>query len=153
MEMQKRFSHLINRLNLLGNLISNAIATNKFLRYLTKNWKPKVTAIKKAKNLETLGLTALFGKLEEHEQELNFQDKYENNLEKKKKNKESHKEEVVKSKSLKASSSKSSKEEKSKNSDSSDDEISDDEEMGLFVRKYNWYVHKKIELNISTIIS
>ena len=59
-EMQKRFSHLINRLNLLGNLISNAIATNKFLRYLTKNWKPKVTAIKEANNLETLDLTTLF---------------------------------------------------------------------------------------------
>ena len=30
----------------------------------------------------------------------------------------------------------------SKDSDYSDDEIFDDEEMGLFVKKYNWYVWK-----------
>ena len=37
-KMQKRFSYLINSLNLLGNHISNVIATNKVLRFLNRNW-------------------------------------------------------------------------------------------------------------------
>ena len=82
--MQKRFSHLINRLNLLDNPISNFIATNKVLRCLTRNWQPKVTVIKEANNLAIPDLISLFGKLEEHKQELNFLDKHEKKLEKKK---------------------------------------------------------------------
>ena len=84
-QMQKRFSHLINRLNLLGNPISNGIPTNKVLRCLTRNWQPKVTAIKEANNLTTLDLTTLFGKLEEHEQELNYLGKHERTLRKRRK--------------------------------------------------------------------
>ena len=75
-QMQKRFSHLINLLNLLGNDISNAISTNKVLRCLTRNWQPKVMAFKEANNLATLDLTTLFGKLEEHEKELTCLDKH-----------------------------------------------------------------------------
>ena len=105
------FSHLINRLNLLGNPISNAISTNKVLRFLIRCWQPKISVIKEANNLETLDLTALFGKLEEYEQELNCLDKYKKKLDKKKKNKESHKEEVMNFIALMASSSKSSKHE------------------------------------------
>ena len=101
-QMKKRFSHLINYLNLLGNPISNAIATNKVLRCLTKNLKSKVTTIKEANNLATLDLTTLFGNLEE--QEINCLDKHEEKLEKKKKEKGVVKEEVLKSKALKASS-------------------------------------------------
>ena len=35
-DMRKRFSHLINRLNALGNPVSNEIATNKVLRCLSR---------------------------------------------------------------------------------------------------------------------
>ena len=59
---------------------------------------PKVTAIKEANNLATLDLIALFGKLEEHEQELNCLDKHEKKLDKKKKEKGVIKEKVLKSK-------------------------------------------------------
>lgn len=45
-DMQKRFIHLISRLNALANLISNFIATNKVLRCLNREWQPKVTTIK-----------------------------------------------------------------------------------------------------------
>ncbi|XP_050878341.1 uncharacterized protein LOC127082159 [Lathyrus oleraceus] len=44
--MKKRFTHIINQLNDLGKPISNNIATNKVLRYLNREWQPKVTAIK-----------------------------------------------------------------------------------------------------------
>lgn len=69
-DMQKRFTHLINRLNSLGKPVSNEIATNKILIYLNMEWQSKITAIKEAKNLLTLDTTTLFGKVEEHEQEL-----------------------------------------------------------------------------------
>lgn len=36
--MQKRFTHLVNRLNALGKPVSNKIATNKVLRYLNREW-------------------------------------------------------------------------------------------------------------------
>ncbi|XP_050888844.1 uncharacterized protein LOC127094005 [Lathyrus oleraceus] len=35
-DMQKRFTHIINRSNALGNLVSNVIATNKVLRCLNR---------------------------------------------------------------------------------------------------------------------
>ncbi|XP_050919464.1 uncharacterized protein LOC127137007 [Lathyrus oleraceus] len=110
--MQKRFTHLINKLNDLGNRISNAIATNKVLRCLNREWKPKVTVIKEANNLKALDLTALFGKLEEHEQELTCLEKYEKEHEKKM-NKEKGKDKVEEKKSiaLKTSSFKSSRNE------------------------------------------
>jgi hypothetical protein len=68
--MQKKFVYLINRLHALGKPIPNEVSTNKVLRCLSRNWQPKVTAIKEANDLTTLNLTTLFGKLEEHQQEL-----------------------------------------------------------------------------------
>ena len=105
-EMQKRFSHLINRTNTLGKPVPNEIATNKVLRCLNREWQPKVTAIKEANNLTTLDLTTLFGKLEEHEQELTCLEKHEKKHEKKlKKEKGKDKEVEKKSIALKTSSS------------------------------------------------
>lgn len=86
-DMQKRPTHLINRLNALSKHISNEIATNKFLRCFNREWQPKVTAIEEANDLLTLDITTLFGKLEEHEQELICLEKYEKKI-KKEKNKE-----------------------------------------------------------------
>ena len=137
-DMQKRFVHLTNRLNALGKPVSNETATNKILRCLSREWQPKVTAIKEANDLTTLTITTLFGKLEEHQQELESLEKYEN---KSKKEKNIDKEGEKKSIALMASSSKSSQKEQSDN-DSSSDEDSDDEEMVLFVRRYNRFIRK-----------
>ena len=63
---KKNTINLINRLNALGMPISNAFATNKVLRCLTRSKQPKVTAIKEANDLTTLDLTTLIGKFEEH---------------------------------------------------------------------------------------
>ena len=61
---KKKTLNLINRLNALGNLISNEISSNKVVRCLTRIWKPKVTTIKEANDLTTLDITTLFGKFE-----------------------------------------------------------------------------------------
>ncbi|XP_050896206.1 uncharacterized protein LOC127102934 [Lathyrus oleraceus] len=98
-------------------------------------WQHKVTIIKEANNLRTLDLTTLFGKLEEHDQELTFLEKHEKKHEKKI-NKDKGKDSEVERKciALKASSSKSSTNEQS-DCETSDDENSNDEEMGLFVKR------------------
>jgi len=41
----------------------------RFLRCLTRELQPKVSAIKKSQIVNTLDLATLFGQLEEHEQE------------------------------------------------------------------------------------
>ena len=69
-DMQKRFTHIINHLHTIGHTTSNVVATNKILRCLNREWQPKVTMIKEANDLTTLDVTTLFGKLQEHEQEL-----------------------------------------------------------------------------------
>ena len=58
-------------------------------------------------------------------------------LDKKKKEKDTHKEEGLKSKALRASSSRSSRDEPTKDNYLRNEGDSDDEEMRLFVRKYN----------------
>jgi hypothetical protein len=68
--MQKKFVYLINRLHALGKPVPNEVSNNRVLRCLSRNWQPKVTTIKDANDLTTLNLTTLFGKLEEHQQEL-----------------------------------------------------------------------------------
>ncbi|XP_058721912.1 uncharacterized protein LOC131593431 [Vicia villosa] len=136
--MQKRFVHLKNRLNSLDRPVSNAVATNKILRCLNREWQPKVTAIKEANDLNTLDITTLFGKLEEHEQHLKCLDMHEKRA---KKEKNMEKEVEKKSIALKASSSKTLRQEL-EDSDTSDDEDSDDEEMELFVRRYHKYLKK-----------
>jgi len=58
--MQMRFTHIVNKLQNLGKDISNQDCTNKVLRCMTRDWQPKVTAIKESQNLNTLGITTLF---------------------------------------------------------------------------------------------
>ena len=93
-DMQKRFTHLINRLHSLGRPVSNDVATNKILRCLNREWQPKVTAIKEANDLTILDLTTLFGKLQEHEQVLLSLEQHEKK-DKKDKAKESEKKSIA----------------------------------------------------------
>ncbi|KAK2430292.1 gag-protease polyprotein [Trifolium repens] len=141
-DMQQRFIKITNKLHGLGKPISNQDATNKILRCLSRNWQPKVTAIKEANDLTSLNLTTLFGKLTEPEQVLNLLEKHEKN-EKKVKHNDKEKEKDKRSITLKISTSKSTKSKRIEHVESSSSEDdSDDEEMGLFVRRYNRYVKK-----------
>lgn len=134
--MQKRFTHLINHLNILGKLVSNKITINKILRCLNREWLPKVTVIKEANNLLALDITTLFGKLEEHEQELICLEKHEKKIKKENnKKKEVDKKSIV----LITFSSKSFTKEQD-DSETSDKENLDDEEMRLFAKWYHKYI-------------
>ena len=44
-DIQKRFTHIVNHLASLGKIFHNEDLINKVLRYLSREWQPKVTAI------------------------------------------------------------------------------------------------------------
>ncbi|KAL5179614.1 hypothetical protein HKD37_01G000889 [Glycine soja] len=68
--MQKRFTHIVNHLASLGKIFPNEDLINKVLRCLSKEWQPKETAISESKDLSSMSLATLFGKLQEHVMEL-----------------------------------------------------------------------------------
>ena len=69
--MTTRFMHIINQLKALGKRHTNAKIVRKILRSLLKAWRPKVTTIQEAKDLNVLSLDALIGSLKTYEIELN----------------------------------------------------------------------------------
>jgi len=70
-EVQKRFTHIINHLMSLGKTFDKEELNIKILKCLDRSWQPKVTTISKSKDLASLTTTSLFGKLREHELEMN----------------------------------------------------------------------------------
>jgi len=128
--MQMRSTHIVNKLQNLGKTISNQDCTNKILRCMTKEWQPKVTAIKESQNLNALSMITLFGKLKEHEHEINCFKSSED--ERKLKDK---KPVVFKASSSQASSSNNSE-------GDSGGESPNEEDMALFVKHFNRYIKK-----------
>jgi len=120
--MQMRFTHIINKLQNLGMTISNQDCTNKTLRCMTKEWQPKVTIIKESQNLNALSMITLFGKLKEHEHEINRFKSSEDESKKKER------------KSIAFSTTSSVSTSSVKNDDESDDDVMNEEEMSMFVR-------------------
>ena len=88
---------------------------------MTKEWEPRVTAIKESQNLNALSMITLFGKLKEHEHEIN-------------RFKSSGKER--KTIALNTTSSVST------SSVKNDDDGINEEEMSMFVRRYNGYIKR-----------
>jgi len=70
-DVQKRFTHIVNHLTGLGKEFDREELNIKVLKCLDRSWQPKVTAISESRDLSKLGTAALFGKLMEHEMELN----------------------------------------------------------------------------------
>ena len=68
--LQKRFTHIVNHLASLGKVFPKEDLINKVLRCLSRERQPKVTAISESKDLSSMSLATLFGKLQEHEMEL-----------------------------------------------------------------------------------
>ena len=83
-DMQKRFTHIVNHLASLGRTFQNEDLINKVLRCLSREWQPKVTAITESRDLSIMSLATLFGKLQEHEMELQRLNQHEENDNKKK---------------------------------------------------------------------
>ena len=70
-EVQKRFTHIINHLMNLGKTFDKEELNIKILKCLDRSWQPKVTTIFESKYLISLTTASLFGKLREHELEMN----------------------------------------------------------------------------------
>ena len=70
-EVQKRFKHIINHLMSLDKTFEKEELNIKILKCLDRAWQPKVTAIFESKDLTSLSIASLFGKLREHELEMN----------------------------------------------------------------------------------
>jgi len=66
-EVQKRFTHIINHLISLHKTFEKEKLNIKILNCLDRSWQPKVTEISET----SLSMTSLFGKLREHELEMN----------------------------------------------------------------------------------
>ena len=123
-DMQKRFTHIVNHLASLGRIFPNEDLINKVLRCLSREWQPKVTAITESRDLSIMSLATLFGKLQEHEMELQRLNQHEENDKKKK------------GIALKASSS---IQEGNDIEDSID--LDEDEDLSLFVKRFNKQIH------------
>jgi len=66
-EMYSRFTYIVNELRLLGKIYSPHDIIRKILRCLPNIWRPIVTAITQAKDLNSLALEDLIGTLRTHE--------------------------------------------------------------------------------------
>ena len=69
-DVQKRFTHIVNHHIGLGKEFDKEELNIKVLNCLDRSWQPKVTTISETRDLLTLTITAFFGKLREHEIEI-----------------------------------------------------------------------------------
>jgi len=65
--VQKRFTHIVNHLIGLGKQFNKEELNIKILKCLYRSWQPKVTTISETRDLTTFTTSTLFGKLREHE--------------------------------------------------------------------------------------
>ncbi|KAH9678882.1 hypothetical protein KPL71_025892 [Citrus sinensis] len=68
--MYTRFTDIVNTLGALGKTFSNREKVKKIIRSLSKEWRPKRTAIEEAKDLNTLPLDDLISSLISYEEDL-----------------------------------------------------------------------------------
>ena len=69
-DVQKSFTHIVNHLMGLGKEFDKEELNIKVLKCLDRSWQPKVTAISETRDLSTFTTAELFGKLREHEIEM-----------------------------------------------------------------------------------
>ncbi|EOY03183.1 Uncharacterized protein TCM_017784 [Theobroma cacao] len=73
--MFDRFTNITNKLCQLGKPIPKHELVKRLLRSLPKSWKPKVTAIREAKDLNIITLDEIYGSFLTHELELKEEEK------------------------------------------------------------------------------
>jgi len=59
-EVQKRFTHIVNHLMNLGKMFEKEELNIKILKCLDRSWQPKVTAISESRDLTSLTTTSLY---------------------------------------------------------------------------------------------
>ena len=97
---------------------------------MTREWQPKVTAIKKSQNLNALSMITLFGKLKEHEHKIIC---FKSSEEDSKKN---ERKSIALNMTWFVSTS------SAQNGNESDEDSINEEEMSLFVRRNNRYIKR-----------
>ncbi|XP_068477248.1 uncharacterized protein [Phaseolus vulgaris] len=120
-EVQKRFTRIVNHLLSLGKTFDKEELNIKVFKCLDRSRHPKVTAISKSKDLTSMTVASLFGKLREHELEMD------------KLNLQENEDKRVKTIALKAVGNKSCQ-------DSSDE--SDEETFSLLPKKFSKFLKK-----------
>ena len=120
-EVQMRFTHIINYLMSLEKTFDKEELSIKILKCLDRSWQPKVTTISESKDLTSLTTASLFGKLREHELEMN------------RLNVQESEDKHVRSIALKAAKHKSKKE-------SSDE--SEEENLSLLSKKFSRFLKR-----------
>ncbi|MGD7428544.1 hypothetical protein, partial [Ralstonia pseudosolanacearum] len=73
-EMHTRFTNIVNPLKNLDKEFTSEELVTKFLRSLTKEWRPKVTAIEEVHNLKTIKFDEVLGSLMAYEVILNHEE-------------------------------------------------------------------------------
>ena len=123
--VQKRFTHIVNHLMGLGKEFDKEKLNIKVLKCLDRSWQPKVTAISETRDLSTLTTAALFGKIKEHEIEMQRINELESS------------EKKVKNIALKTSTK--------KNEEPEDEvaESSERENLNLLVKRFGKYLKRK----------
>jgi len=124
-DVQKRFTHIINHLIGLGKEFDKEELNIKVLKCLDRSWQPKVTTISETRDLSTLTTAAFFGKLREHEIEMQRLNELESS------------EKKVKNIALKTSTK--------KNEELEDEvaESSESENLNLLVKRFGKYLKRK----------
>ena len=122
LELQTRFTHIVNHLLGLGKTFEDEDLNIKILNCLTRTWGPKISTIKESRNLAIMTMEALFDNLLACEQELT----------------QSYAEEIEKKGKGIALKVKSSKEEYKDSSSSEEDA----EKFNLMVKKFGKF-HRK----------
>ncbi|EOY08395.1 Uncharacterized protein TCM_022785 [Theobroma cacao] len=84
--MFDRFTNITNKLSQLGKPIPEHELVKRLLRSLPKSWKPKVIAIREAKDLNIITLDEICGSLLTHELELKEEEEEDQRESKEKKN-------------------------------------------------------------------
>jgi len=69
-DVPKRFTHIVNHLLALGKTFDKEELNIKILKSLNRTWQPKVTTNFESRDLTSMNIATLFGKLTEHELEL-----------------------------------------------------------------------------------
>ena len=69
-EFYAKLNDIVNSAYNLGEIYDQAKIVRKILRFLTKNFKPKVTAITESKDLDSIPIDELVGSLQSYELDL-----------------------------------------------------------------------------------
>ena len=70
LELQTIFTHIVNHLLGFGKTFEHDELNIKILNFHTRTWEPKITTIKESKDLATMTMEALFGRLLAYQLEL-----------------------------------------------------------------------------------